>query len=75
MSDREQIAITAAADAILTARDFDGNEREAAVEAIANQGVNATKELLSRSLAEANGRLRWGRDGGRQGRKNPAELS
>ena len=55
MSDREQTAITAAADAILTARDFCGDEREAAVDAIADQGVKPTKTMVLQAFSEANG--------------------
>lgn len=65
MTDKEETAIALASDQIINARDFCGDEREAAIEAIRNYGLRPTRRLVSMAFADANREWsRWQRQAG-----------
>jgi hypothetical protein len=49
-----QSAIQAAADAVVAARDFCGDEHAAALDTFCDYGITATEEALTQTYAEAN---------------------
>ena len=54
MTDQEETAIALASDQIINARDFCGDEREAAIEAILDYGLRPTRKLVGLAFADAN---------------------
>jgi len=51
----EKMAIEEAAEQIINARDFCGNEREAAADALADCGVEVTKDRIAQAFNIADG--------------------